>query len=71
VDKVNKYLQDNKLQYIIEISSFDDFKGSLYMFLTNSISSINRSKTDKEMIKTLESLKGDIGTLIKSYKNRI
>ena len=71
MDMVNKYLQDNKLQYIIEISSFGDFKSSVYMFLTNSISSINRSKTDKEMIKTLESLKGDIGTLIKSYKNRI
>ena len=71
MDKVNKYLQDNKLQYIIEISGFGDFKSSVYMFLTNSISSINRSKTDKEMIKTLESLKGDIGTLIKSYKNRI
>jgi len=71
MDKINKYLQDNKLQYILEIAGFDNFKSSVYMFLTNSISSINRSKTEKDMIKTLESLKSDIGTMIKSYKNRI
>jgi len=68
---IDKYIENSEIQQILESANFGDFKKNVYVFLTQSISSVNRASSDKKMIKTLEVLKNDISTLINHYKKGI